>query len=396
MTLKLAMWSAWLTFVSAFLPSNSDDIEQVGLIDGSELKDYALLYEVDSTDSTGQLVIHFKSEASSRRSKRERSDDEDSDEEELVSEDAHRDIPAIQCSRCGKAIETKTEGCFYHPGGYLEVASNEYTLRFKNDVTEIAGDEEIPEMTELKTAKRYSCCGEYDRFSRGCMETSHIPSHSTKAPLDQKLISFFTSSASLEPPTVDPKQVAQQVNQAAAPVAAGDDDEVQIIGRDRLLGNANANGTVNLAPIAVPAKTFALNESLHHTFGAALGISAGSHLESDCDAELILATGWTTLVRPQTITIAAHTDLLQAPSNVKIFINKQAQINFDNCNDLKPDQEFTLTEDSYVNGVASLQLTARLYTKVSTLTLYITGNLGDQPTTTIRRIAFIGMAPNVR
>lgn len=352
-----------------------------------------MLYDVDAREATAQLVVRFKVDNRSNRSKRERSEYDDSDEEEELVSEVKPAAPTMQCSRCGEISETKKDGCFYHPGAYLEVISDNVALNVANDPTEIDPNYEPAEVMEVRRSSRYSCCGNFERFSQGCVETSHTLTRSSKLPLDQKLVSLFTSATALEPPSVDPKAVAPAANR---PGAAEDDDDVQIIGRDRLLGNANANGTVNLAPIAVTQKTFALNESRQHTFMNALGITPGSHLESDCDAELILATGWTTLVKPQSISIRAHTDLQQAPSHIKIFINKQAQINFDNCNDLKADQEFTLTEESYVNDVATLQLTARLFTKVSSLTLYITGNLGDMPTTTIRRIVFTGMAPNVR
>lgn len=341
-------------------------------------------------------MVSFKVDTRSARPKRERSEYDDSDEEVEFIREVKPAAHTMQCSRCGEISEAKKDGCFYHPGAYLEVVSDNVGIVVANDCSEIFPDHGQPDMQETRRSSRYSCCGNFERFSHGCVETSHTLTRPSKLPLDQKLVSIFTSTTALEPPKVDPKAPKPAQPGARHAAAGEDDDDVQIIGRDRLLGNAAANGTVNLAPIAVPQKTFALNESRQHTFMAALGIQAGSHLESDCDAELILATGWTTLVKPQSISIRAHTDLQQAPSHVKIFINKQAQINFDNCNDLKADQEFTLTEASYVDDVATLHLTARLFTKVSSLTLYITGNLGDMPTTTIRRIVFTGMAPNVR
>ena len=386
-----------------FCPSFADDIDNITLVDGANINDYTILYDVDAASLTGQLVVHFKQNIRSGRSKRERSNDSDSDDDIEIIESKSTSIPTLQCSRCGENIESNEKGCFHHSGAYVTILSEEVPLNVVNDASEIAGDTPIETTTERRETKRWTCCNNYDRFSRGCTETSHLPTRSVKTSLDQKLLSMFTSNASWEPPSVDPKNLAaaprnDRGNDGAprAPIDVDDDDDVQIIPRAQIVGNANPNAAVNLHPIIAPSKTFALNEHRTHNWSSALGLANGTHLESDCDAELILAVGWTTIVKPSNIAIHAHQDVEQAPSHIKIFINKSDTINFDNCNDIKPDFEAKLTAASYVNGIASIQLPARLFTKVANLTLYVTGNIGNHDVTTIRRLVFTGAAPNLR
>lgn len=373
---------------------------QIALISGETLKDYSKLYDVGLKEATGQLVVQFNEPKRKDRAKRDREEGYSSDEEDVEIVQVVEKRPAQACARCGGRYENGDDGCFAHPGAFQLVLTEEEEVKLSNDANQVNPEYREPADMQVVSHKKWTCCGETNRFAPGCVQGAHkllVPS-SSSAPtsasqsLDSKLIAFFHSSQSMEPPR-------ENVLPGIVNVAEGeaeDDDEVEIIGRDRLLGDANPQGTVSLTHIIAQNKSFALNEKSPHTLRVALGFAAGTHLESDCDAELILSVGWNTLMKLKLIRISATTNLLQAPSKVKLFVNKSSQIDFDNVNSFKADQEFSIDESSYTDGVCVLTLNSTKFTKVDTLTLYINSNIGDQPTTAIRNLGFVGIAPNIR
>lgn len=349
-----------------------------------------------------QLVVHFSAKKPESRAKRERGYYSDSDsEEEGWTQVAVPKKKAFECVKCGEVYEKNAETCRWHSGTYSLSFAQEVAECPSNNTALIDSDYDGLQHLHTEEIRQWTCCNDKNRSAVGCVSGTHQASTRTEQTFDQKLISFFTSNAALEAPSISTINSAT-ANNAAAPANNDDDedDDVQFIGRQRLLGNANPQGTVNLGPVMNAKKCFALNESATHSLESILfgrGIAPGiQYLESDCDAELLVTVGFNSNVRLSLIRLLAL-DVPHAPASVRIFINKAARINFDNAATMKPDQEFTLDETNFTEeNVAVLQLQASKFTLVESVTLHITKNIGDEPTTIIQRLNFIGVAPNVR
>ena len=74
-----------------------------------------------------------------------------------------------------------------------------------------------------------------------------------------------------------------------------------------------------------------------------------------------------------------------APATVKLFINRTT-MNFDDVEDLNPTQTLTLSSTS-----ATLPLQLTKFQKVSSLTIFIEGNQGDEEATCLNSLALVGV-----
>jgi hypothetical protein len=386
------------------------EIKKITRVSGGEVMDFGYLYEPHAGEDKEQLVVHFEAMRREKRAKSERMGDGDSDsEEEYMNRVEEVKKKALECERCGGVYERGEASCQFHPGTWsLRYAETRKAIPM-NDALEVNPEYERESCMTMVSEREWTCCSQKSRLSAGCTSGKHTINHLFEHTLDQKLESFFSSASALEAPEIADKQVSAIAARAPAnqngndlnndgDEEADDDDDVQIIGRRRLLGNANPQGCVNLNPILHSKKCFCLNESIDHPLDSILFThGAGvTFLQSDCDAELIITVGFTSNVKLHLIRISVI-NLHQAPSNISIFLNKSGRINFDNASSMKPDQVFELKEDSFLDQTtAILQLQASKFSLTETVTLYISSNLGNSDTTVISSINFVGAAPNVR
>ena len=74
-----------------------------------------------------------------------------------------------------------------------------------------------------------------------------------------------------------------------------------------------------------------------------------------------------------------------APATIKLFANKQ-NMSFDDCEDYPATQTLTLT-----GGAATLPLQLTKFLSVSSLTVFVESNQGDEEATCLSRLEVIGV-----
>jgi hypothetical protein len=384
--------------ISVRVLHSTGEIEKITTISGATLTDFGDLYEPSSDDAKWQLVVHFSAKKADKRRLRSEFDSDSEDEDISKPEEKKK---AYRCSRCGETYpESRAEGCAWHKGVYAVKFTDSIVEVPHNDPSEFDPSFNAEEHLTKPDIREWSCCGEKLQYGPGCTSGDHQRDKHSDETLDQKLVTLFTGSHPLEPLALAPMS---NTNGQAVPVpipnAAGanmDDDDVQFIPRANILGNADPQAVVSLNNVLLAKKCFCLNENPNHTLESILVPNGGvTYLQSDCDAELLITVGFSTLVRMNAIRFTVP-NVSQAPACIKIYANKSTSINFDNVATMKPDQTAELKLESFMDGTASVQLQAFKFTKVDTLTLYISSNIDDMDTTCISRLVFVGAAPFVR
>ncbi|KAJ1661780.1 hypothetical protein GGF38_003474 [Coemansia sp. RSA 25] len=154
--------------------------------------------------------------------------------------------------------------------------------------------------------------------------------------------------------------------------------------------NAKAFGVVghnDLTRLVLKKQSECLNQSddspLENIF-----TEGDSVLESDVDEQLVLHIAFNQPVKLHSIMIKAPAD--QAPKNIKLFANRM-DIGFDDAEASEATQEIELTKEVYEKGgVVNLRYVR--FQNVSSLSIYVADNLGDDDVTAITQLAFIGTA----
>ncbi|XP_027053598.1 thioredoxin-like protein 1 [Pocillopora damicornis] len=130
-----------------------------------------------------------------------------------------------------------------------------------------------------------------------------------------------------------------------------------------------------------------LNESDDHHLSAALA-KGPDFLESDCDEQLLI-----TIAFNQTIKL--HSLKIQGPGNgrgpktVKLFINHTKSMDFDSAESFEALQTLELTpEDLTEDAIIPLKFVK--FQNVQSLTLFFQNNQGNEETTVVEYIGFIG------
>lgn len=346
---------------------------------GQDLTEFDELYEPATENERFNLNIIFKPKMKSRKRKLEL-EESSSDSEK----DYKNKFEVFKCERCGEMFNEKNEDskCYTHNGNYLENLDEKFLEKPNNDVKQLDPDIEPSSLYVEKTRKYWTCCKSSEQYSKGCVATNQ--KHKRISPnYNQKLYNFFTSHEPINPPKESP-----QDNQ---------EEQVRIIGRQELLGNANPNARVNLLPNINQNQSFCLNESKLHNLHSILGnnFNAFQYLESDCDQELLITIKFNTQCKIQLIQINP-TNIEQAPSKISIYKNNN--LNFENILQFKPDQEFTIDENQYKNSqnnIVNLSLPAFKFSKTNFISIYVSSNIGQNPKTEIAEIKFFGIASRI-
>lgn len=151
-------------------------------------------------------------------------------------------------------------------------------------------------------------------------------------------------------------------------------------------GDSIIPGMADLFSFIETPKCECLNESDDHTFQHCLK-KGGGYLESDCDEQLLLTVAFLQPIRLHSLIINAP-EGGKAPKTVKVFVNMVA-VDFDGAERGKAVQELTLEKDDVVEG-AIIPLTYVKFQNVCSVTVFVKDNQGDEETTQIDHLAFIG------
>lgn len=178
----------------------------------------------------------------------------------------------------------------------------------------------------------------------------------------------------------DPQALTDMVNKwsAAAATEASGDAAPEETGLPK--------GQISLNPFIDASGTECLNESDDHKITHAFE-AKGGFLESDVDAQLLMTIGFNQLMKIHSLKVVA--DGPKAPKTIKLFANLPNSPDFDSAESMTAVQEFTLTdEDMKEESIINLKYVK--FQSISSLTMFVKDNQGDEETTQIQRLLFIG------
>ncbi|XP_057674980.1 thioredoxin-like protein 1 isoform X1 [Corythoichthys intestinalis] len=146
-------------------------------------------------------------------------------------------------------------------------------------------------------------------------------------------------------------------------------------------------GYMDLMPFVNKAGCECLNESDDCGFDKCLSKDS-SYLESDCDEQLLITIAFNQPVKLFSMKLQCS-DFAQAPKVVKIFINLPRSMGFDDAERNEATQTLELAEEDYKDdGIIPLRYVK--FQNVQSVTLFIKSNQGDEETTKINYLTFIG------
>nr|AVD96635.1 thioredoxin-like protein 1 [Hippocampus abdominalis] len=181
-----------------------------------------------------------------------------------------------------------------------------------------------------------------------------------------------------------------RVDQYQGADAAGLEDKIkQLTENDP--GNSEDSdipkGYMDLMPFVNKAGCECLNESDDCGFDNCL-LKDSSYLESDCDEQLLITIAFNQPVKLFSMKLQSS-DFAQAPKVVKIFINLPRSMGFDDAERNEATQTLELAEEDYKDdGIIPLRYVK--FQNVQSVTLFIKSNHGDEETTKINYLTFIG------
>lgn len=151
--------------------------------------------------------------------------------------------------------------------------------------------------------------------------------------------------------------------------------------------NGPLSGYVDLSTCIDKSRCECLNESDQHSFRSALSREEAGYLESDCDEQLLLTVAFMQPIRLHSLQVVGPDDG-RAPKTIKLFINQTA-IDFDGAERGSCVQELELTKDDVTDG-SIIPLKYVKFQNVVSLTVFVKDNQGDEETTVMSYIGFVG------
>jgi len=161
------------------------------------------------------------------------------------------------------------------------------------------------------------------------------------------------------------------------------------------------SGMTDLTPFIDANGTFCLNESSAHPRGSIFEANE-KYLESDCDEQLLINVAFNQPVKLHSFAIQGPDDG-RAPKVIKLYINETA-LDFDSLDGTPVVQEFDLEESQVIGtvdqgkgkGEASegpkelIPLKFVKFQRVNSVTVFVESNQGEEETSAIKRLVFIG------
>lgn len=151
-------------------------------------------------------------------------------------------------------------------------------------------------------------------------------------------------------------------------------------------GEGLPKGQLDLTAYIDQSGTECLNESDDHKLPHALD-AKGGYLESDCDEQLIITIAFNQQMKLHSFRL--HAEGAKAPKCVRLFVNLPNAPDFDSAESMAAVQEFELTdEDMKAGSIVNLKYVR--FQNVKSVTMFVKNNQGDEETTQIDRLGFIG------
>ncbi|XP_075885393.1 thioredoxin-like protein 1 [Nelusetta ayraudi] len=146
-------------------------------------------------------------------------------------------------------------------------------------------------------------------------------------------------------------------------------------------------GYMDLMPFVNKAGCECLNESDDCGFENCLN-KEPSCLESDCDEQLLITIAFNQPVKLFSMKLQSS-DFSQAPKELKIFINLPRSMGFDDAERSEATQVLELSEEDYKDdGLIPLRYVK--FQNVQSVTVFVKSNQGEEETTKINYLTFIG------
>nr|XP_046196820.1 thioredoxin-like protein 1 [Oncorhynchus gorbuscha] len=144
---------------------------------------------------------------------------------------------------------------------------------------------------------------------------------------------------------------------------------------------------MDLMPFVNKAGCECLNESDESGFDNCL-VKDTTYLESDCDEQLLVTMAFNQPVKLYSMKLQTS-DFAQAPKCVKIFINLPRSMDFDDAERSEATQTLDLAEEDFKDdGLIPLRYVK--FQNVQSVTMFVKNNQGDEETTKINYLTFIG------
>jgi len=181
----------------------------------------------------------------------------------------------------------------------------------------------------------------------------------------------------------DPKQLKTTFDhfnkQAAAAGEGSSSSEEEVAGHS------------DLKQFILPSLCNCLNESDEHAHKNVFEDTA-AYLESDCDEQLMLTTGFNQSVKVHSLKIRAPTDG-SAPKTIKLFVNQPNEVDFDSGERMEGVQKLEL-EESDVTGEKLIPLRFVKFQNVTNIVVFVVDNQAGDEITKVEYIKFIGSPCN--
>ncbi|RIA92824.1 PITH domain-containing protein [Glomus cerebriforme] len=129
-----------------------------------------------------------------------------------------------------------------------------------------------------------------------------------------------------------------------------------------------------------------LNQQENHNVRNIFNID-NTYLESDVDEQLLISIPFNQAVKIHSMKLVVK-DIEHAPKTIKIYANR-LNIGFDETDSIKETQVINLSKTDYENNDI-IPLRFVKFQNVTNIALFVQDNLGDEETTIIKELHFIG------
>jgi len=158
-------------------------------------------------------------------------------------------------------------------------------------------------------------------------------------------------------------------------------------GSEGAASDTGVPGHIDLSTFISTKGCSCLNESDDHTYANILR-KDGSYLESDCDEQLLLTLEFSQAMKLHSFKITAPDDG-KGPKVIKLFTNQPTALSFDEAEGREGVQKIELTPED-LKGEKVIELRYVKFQNVSSVTIFVQNNQGEEETSVIQHLQLIG------
>jgi len=148
----------------------------------------------------------------------------------------------------------------------------------------------------------------------------------------------------------------------------------------------NVQGHTDINEFITLNQVDCLNQQEEHKVGNIFN-NNNTYLESDVDEQLLISIPFKQAVKIHSIKLVAE-DMEHAPMTIKIYANR-LNIGFDETDSIEETQSINLSKTDYEkNDIIPLRFVK--FQNITNIVLFVKDNLGDEETTIIKELRFIG------